>query len=89
MKTYLIRIENTDGGLLATAIYGDTPRRPFTSAGNLWTYKTPGGAARRLEQIANNWEAYGRTVNRIFGTVQDMPTKGTAHNVAATLAEYK
>ena len=89
MKIYLIAIESAQSAhnKLFTTIYGDTPARPFMIAHNLWNYKTPGHAARRLEKLAQSWESGGHTVKRIFGTVADMPTKGSAFNVGKTLID--
>ena len=86
MKQYLIRIENGRGSECAT-INGDS-RRPFMIANNLWNYKTPGHAARRLEKLAQAWEKNGYTVKRIFGAVSDMPATGNNFNVEKILLYY-
>ena len=88
MKIYLIAIESAHNKLFTT-IYGDTPTRPFMIANNLWNYKRPGHAARRLEILAQSWESGGHAVKRIFGTVANMPTKGSAFNVEKTLIDWK
>jgi hypothetical protein len=90
MRKYLIRIESD--GLTkkseCVTVYGDTPSRPFIIARNLWNYATPWTAARRLEMLARAWEGHGFQVRRFYGTVEDMPTRGNAHNVAMTLREW-
>ena len=83
MKKYLIRIESGRNSEFTT-INGDS-RRPFQIAHNLWNYKTPGHAARRLESIARAWESHGRDVTRIYGTVGDMPTQGNEFNLKMIL----
>lgn len=93
MKKYLIRIESTreDGAKLMelTTVYGDTPSRPFMIAGNLWNYTTPSHAAQRLEKLAKAWEKNGFIVNRIYGTVADMPMRGDEYNACMTMREWK
>jgi hypothetical protein len=86
MKKYLIRIE-TGSNAMFTTINGDS-RRPFQIANNLWNYTTPGHAARRLEKHALQWESGGRMVNRIYGTVADMPTQGDDFNLEMILLDY-
>ena len=88
MKKYLIRIE-TEHGAECVTIYGDTPSRPFIIAHNLWNYSTPGHAAQRLEKLAKAWENNGLTVTRLYGSVQDMPTRGNAFNIAQTLRDWR
>jgi hypothetical protein len=88
MKKYLIWIESNRAAIF-TSVYGDTPSRPFSIAGNLWNYATPGHAARRLEKLAQSWDALGIPTRRVYGTIDDMPTKGNENNVAATLAEWR
>lgn len=87
MKQYLIRIESEQSAE-AVCINGDSSR-PFQIAHNLWNYATPGHAARRLEKLAQSWESHGHTVRRIYGGVGDMPTKGSAFNVAMTLRDWR
>lgn len=87
MKNYLIRIESGDVAQFTT-VYGDTPSRPFMIAHNLWNYKTPGHAARRLEKLAQAWEKRGHVVTRVYGTVFEMPTAGDTFNVWTTLDGY-
>ena len=87
MKKYLIKIAAGNGKKECVSINGDSAR-PFQVAGNLWDYQFPGNAARRLETLAKNWENNGLSVNRIYGTVFDMPTKGDDHNIGIILAEY-
>ena len=87
-KQYLIEIKTERGGECIT-IYGDTPARPFIIARNLWNYTRPGYAARQLERLARSWENNGLLVQRVYGTVSDMPTRGNQSNVATTLADYK
>jgi hypothetical protein len=86
MKQYLIRIENGRGSE-CTTINGDS-YRPFMISHNLWNYKTPGHAARRLEKLAKAWEKNGYAVKRIFGAVSDMPVTGNNFNVEAILLDY-
>lgn len=86
MKEYLVRIENGRGCECIT-INGDSCR-PFMIAGNLWNYTRPGHAARRLEMLAKSWENHGCTVKRIFGTVADMPTRGSKFNIEKTLIDF-
>jgi hypothetical protein len=86
MKKYLIRIE-TGRNAIFTTINGDS-RRPFQILNNLWNYTTPGHAARRLEKHAQQWENGGRVVNRIYGTVADMPTQGDDFNLEMILLDY-
>lgn len=86
MKKYLIRIETGSNSEHIT-INGDS-WRPFQIAHNLWNYTTPGHAARRLERIALAWENNGRKVNRIYGTVADMPTTGNEFNLKRILLDY-
>ena len=87
-KRYLIRIENTTGSALFTTIHGDTPSAPFSIAGNLWNYKTPWTAARKLEALAKSWEKRGRSVTRIYGSVYDMPRTGNQFNAGHTVYEF-
>ena len=86
MKKYLIRIE-TGSNSEFTTINGDS-RRPFQIAHNLWNYTTPGHAGRRLEKLARAWENHGRQVNRVYGTVGDMPTSGDEFNLKSILIDY-
>ena len=88
MRKYLIRIE-TERGAECVTIYGDTPSRPFIIAHNLWNYSTPGHAAQRLEKLAKAWENNGLTVTRLYGSVQDMPTRGNDFNIAQTLRDWR
>ena len=88
MKKYLIRIESERSSECVT-IYGDTPSRPFIIAHNLWNYSTPGHAAQRLEKLAKAWENNGLTVTRLYGSVQDMPTRGNDFNIAQTLHYWR
>jgi hypothetical protein len=87
MKEYLIRIESGHTSE-CTTISGDCPGRPFTIANNLWNYTKPGYAAQRLEKLAKSWESHGRTVKRIYGTVFEMPTIGSKHNVSLIQLDY-
>lgn len=89
MKKYLIEIRSNAGGLMNASINGDTPICPFSIAGNLWLYMTPGHAARRLEMTAQQWEKRGRKVERIFGYVYNMPSKGNINNVLMTLKDWQ
>jgi hypothetical protein len=50
---------------------------------------TPWNAARRLELLAKSWEKHGYNVERIYGTVEDMGTKGSEYNVAMVLNSWK
>ena len=89
MNECLIRIESkSNGHALYTTVYGDTPSRPFVIDGNLWNYKTPWTAARRLELLAQSWEKHGHTVRRIYGGILDMPYYGDRHNVAMTIHDF-
>ena len=88
MKKYLIEIYNTRGTSMRTTLNGDMPACPFSISGNLWVYMTPWNAARRLEMIAKKWEKRGLTVNRVYGTVADMPSQGNITNVVAMLREW-
>lgn len=87
MKQYLIRIESERARECIT-ISGDCPSRPFQIAHNLWNYRTPGHAARRLENLAKSWENNGHAVKRIYGSVHDMPTTGNDFNIGITLLDY-
>lgn len=87
MKEYLIRIESSRSCECIT-ISGDCPYRPFQIANNLWNYTTPGHAARRLEKLAKCWEELGIVVNRVYGSVWEMPTKGNGANVGLILLDY-
>ena len=88
MNEYLIEIRSNKGGIESISINGDMPACPFSIAGNLWVYMTPWNAARRLEMIAKKWEKRGLTVNRVYGTVADMPSQGNITNVVALLREW-
>lgn len=89
MKKYLIRIESeNNNNVLFTSVHGDTPSRPFMIANNLWNYTTPGHAAQRLEKLAKAWEKNGHVVNRIYGTVADMPMRGDEYNACMTMREW-
>lgn len=87
MKKYLIQIKNNRGGEEHITINGDSTR-PFMIAHNLWNYITPWHAARKLELLAERWEGHGLTVDRIYGTIDNMPTRGDDYNVAITIKEY-
>ena len=87
MKKYLIKIK-TNHISESITINGDSIR-PFQIAHNLWNYTTPGHAAHRLEKLASSWENNGYTVDRIYGTVLDMPTDGNNFNVGIILKEWK
>lgn len=86
MKKYLIGIKS-ERSREYTTINGDSCR-PFMIAHNLWNYTTPGHAAQRLEKLARAWENNGSTVERIYGTVADMPTCGSPFNVDVILIDY-
>lgn len=86
MKKYLIKIK-TERTEEQITINGDSSR-PFMIAHNLWNYVTPWHAARKLELLAENWEGHGHFVERIYGTIDDMPTRGDDYNVAVTIKEY-
>ena len=85
MKEYLIEIRSNKGGIESVSINGDMPACPFSIAGNLWVYMTPWNAARRLELLAKSWEKRKHTVERIYGTIADMPVKGDRDNAARTI----
>jgi hypothetical protein len=89
MKEYLIEIRSNRGSIEAVSINGDTPSCPFSISGNLWLYMTPWNAARRLELLAKSWEKHGYNVEWIYGTVEDMGTKGSEYNVAMVLNSWK
>lgn len=89
LKSYLIRIEGGRGRCEYVSIYGDCACRPFSIAHNLWNYTSPGHAARRLERLAAAWESHGIQVQRVYGTIDDMPTKGNEFNVAVTLRDFR
>ena len=86
MKKYLIRIES-GGHSVNVTINGDSCR-PFMIAHNLWSYTTPGHAARRLETLAQAWENNGHAVARIFGSVSDMPATGNRFNIEKTPIDF-
>ena len=86
MKKYLIRIE-TNRSAEAVYINGDSTR-PFQIAHNLWNYATPWTAAQRLEKLAKAWEDNGFSVRRVYGTVEEMPTKGNEFNLAMIKSEW-
>lgn len=87
MKVYLIRIKANNGANECISINGDS-YRPFQIARNLWNYQYPGYAARRLETLAKAWESNGLAVERIYGTILDMPQKGNDYNIGIILAEH-
>ena len=89
MKRYLIGIKTDRGVHVFTSIYGDTPARPFSIAGNLWNYATPWHAERRLKSLAISLSRTGRKVTGFYGTIDDMPTKGHPYNVAQTLHDWR
>ena len=86
MKKYLICIE-TNRSAEAVYINGDS-LRPFQIAHNLWNYATPWTAAQRLEKLAKAWEDNGFSVRRVYGTVEEMPTKGNEFNLAMIKSEW-
>lgn len=92
MKEYLIGIHGLRKDNVhiyeQITIYGDTPSRPFIISHNLWNYATPEHAAQRLEKIAKAWEANEVVVTRIYGTIDDMPTRGDNFNIAMTVKEW-
>ena len=87
MNIYLIRIEADKNKRECITINGDSTR-PFQIANNLWNYQYPGYASHRLEMLAKNWENNGFKVNRIYGTISDMPKKGNGYNIGIILAEH-
>ena len=89
MKQYLIGIRSDRGDELVVHVYGDCPSRPFSIAGNLWNYTTPWHAAQQLKRLARSWSCCGHKVTGIYGSVQDMPTKGDDYNVYAILRYWK
>lgn len=87
MNKYLIRITASNGAHEHITISGDSSR-PFQIAHNLWNYQHPGYAAHKLSVLAKSWESHGLKVNRIYGTILDMPTTGNQFNVDMTLARF-
>lgn len=91
MERYLISIKSENGNKLYTSISGDSFRSFAVGsfdAHNLWNYSTPWTAARRLEQIAENWENRGFTVCREYGTILDMPKYGNKFNCDMVIADF-
>lgn len=87
LKKYLIAIKSDKGAEECIMINGDS-LCPFSIAHNLWSYKVPWMAAKRLKMLAESWEKNGHKVNRIYGTILDMPTKGNEFNAKHTIYDF-
>lgn len=87
LKKYLIAIESDNGAKERITINGDS-LCPFSISRNLWSYKVPWMAARRLKTLAESWEKNGHKVSRIYGTVLDMPTRGNKFNIKYTIYDF-
>ena len=71
MKQYLIKITAQENNHIESICYNSDSFHPYQIAGNLWSYKKIGYAARRLEWLAQSWEKHGFTVLREYSNIKE------------------